>query len=162
ASDGAVHKRAYAESQGGGCIQLGSYAARLDTDKSPLLGQLLGALGTGVSLSAADYNALAGADIDLLGLVNAPLGAVTLQQAITTNQGISLAGFYLAAADVLKAESGATAAVSALQALAVGVPGLTIPAGELLSLGTGGSSGLGADLNVLDLVTAAAAVAGKN
>src|SRR5690606_25975213 len=112
--------------------------------------------------SAADYNALAGADIDLLGLVNAPLGAVTLQQAITTNQGISLAGFYLAAADVLKAESGATAAVSALQALAVGVPGLTIPAGELLSLGTGGSSGLGADLNVLDLVTAAAAVAGKN
>ena len=47
----------------GACFGIGSYAARLDTDSSPVLGELLGALGSGVSLSAADYNGLASTDV---------------------------------------------------------------------------------------------------
>jgi len=158
---GGAVRSAVADTAGGACFQIGSYAAALDTGASPLLGPLLGALGSNINLTAGNYQALADAQVELLDLLGANVGAVTLQEALEGSRLVSLADYYLATASALAKESGQTATVALLQSLAASVAplDLTIPIAELLSLDTGRASGLDAALNVLDLVTAGAQLA---
>ncbi|HWJ08010.1 MAG TPA: pilus assembly protein TadG-related protein [Nocardioides sp.] len=159
---GDARRTAVAQSLGGACFALGSYAARVNTGASPILGPLLGALGSNVNVSAIDYNGLANANIRLLDLIATKVGVGTLQELVQGNQLLSLGDFYLATAKVLS-KNGQAAYASLLQSMAVGVDDVALRAGDLLALGTGGSNGLDADLNLLDLVTAAAAAAtGEN
>ncbi|UMG91067.1 hypothetical protein [Nocardioides sp. TF02-7] len=109
---------------------MGSFAADLDTDDSPLLGPLLRILGSRVQLTVADYRALAAVDVDLLWLLDVDLAAGTLHELVDGSQLVGLADFYLAIAEVLARESGATAQVRLLQALAVGVGSVRIPLGR--------------------------------
>lgn len=159
ANEGWVTKTAYAEAQKKVCIQLGSYAARLKTGNSPLLGPLLGFLDSDLNLGVGDYNALAAVNLELLNLVDVNTAAGTVGELIEGNQLLGLADFYLATATALQQQSGNTAAVGLLQTLALRVPNIKIPLGELLDVGTGGASGLSAALNLLDLVSTAAFVA---
>ncbi|WP_028655833.1 pilus assembly protein TadG-related protein [Nocardioides sp. J54] len=159
---GDARRTAVAQSEGGACFSIGSYAARVNTGASPILGPLLGALGSNVNVGAIDYNGLANADIQLLDLLGAKVGAGTLGALVEGGQLLSLADFYLATAEVL-AQQGHAAYVGLLQSIAVGLEDVKLNAGDLIDLGTGGSTGLDAGLNLLDLVTAAAAAAtGQN
>ena len=73
----------------GACITAGPRLASVDTGKSALLGPLLsGMLGTGTSLNAVDWNALAGGNLNLLNFLNVlktDLGVSTPAQALSTN-----------------------------------------------------------------------------
>jgi uncharacterized membrane protein len=161
-NSGDAHRTAIAQSEGGACYALGSYAARLNTAKSPLLSTLLGPLGSNINVSAIDYNGLATTKISLLDLIGVNLGAGTLEELVQGNQLVSLGQFYVATASVLS-KNGQAAAASVLQAMSVGLNNIKLNAGDLIDLGTAGSNGLDADLNLLDLVTAAAAAAtGEN
>lgn len=155
---GDAHRTAIAQSEGGACFSIGSYAARVNTGASPILGPLLGALGSNINVSAIDYNGLANADVKLLDLLGVNVGAGTMEGLIEGGQLVSLGDFYVATAELLS-KQGDAASASLLQAMAVGVHDIQLNAGDLLDLGTGGSNGLDADLNLLDLVTAAAAAA---
>jgi hypothetical protein len=68
---------AFAGLEAGACFNIGSYAARLDPSRSPILGTLLGALGSDVALSAVDYNGLVTTDVSLLDLLSAEFAAGT-------------------------------------------------------------------------------------
>lgn len=156
-ASGAAARDAVAQAEGGACFSIGSYAARLDTGKSPLLGPLLGALGSNVTLSAVDYNGLANADVELLDLLGVAVGAGTLESLVQADQLISLGDYYLAIAEVISQEHAVQAEL--LQTIAATVQDVHLQAGDLLGLDTGGVSGLDAALNVFDLVTAGAAAA---
>jgi uncharacterized membrane protein len=157
-SGGAV-RSAVAGLEAGACFNIGSYAARLDTSSSPILGTLLGALGSNVALSALDYNGLATTDISLVDLLSVELAAGTVNELIQGNQLIGLGDFYLAAANALERQGGSAAQVALLEQLAASVNHRQLNAGDLLALGTGADSGLDAALNLYDLVTAGAAAA---
>lgn len=157
-AQGDAGRSAVAQSLGGACFSIGSYAARINTGASPILGPLLGALGSNINVSAIDYNGLANADIKLLDLLGAQVGAGTMQGLIEGGQLLSLGDFYLATAEVLSKQGNAVHA-ALLQSMAVGLQDVDLNAGDLLDLGTSGSNGLDAGLNLLDLVTAAAAAA---
>lgn len=156
---GDVDRAAVAQANGGACFAIGSYAARLDTGASPLLGPLLGVLGSNISLSAVDYNGLANAEVALIDLLRAEIGAGTLEELLTSSVG--LGSFYLALADVLDGEN--TAQATLLQSIAATVGPAQLALADILGVTTGTGTGLDASLNVLDLVTAAAAAAtGEN
>lgn len=159
---GAAVRSAVAGLEAGACFTIGSYAARLDTSTSPILGTLLGALGSNVALGVADYNGLVTTEVSLLDLLSAELAAGTLDELIEGSELIGLGDFYLAVAEVLEREGGSAAEVVLLEQLAASVGGFQLNAGDLLALGTDGSSGLDADLNLYDLVTASAAAATGN
>ena len=156
---GGASRTAIAAGVGGACFKIGSYAAALDSGASPVLDPLLDALGSGVVLTVADYQALAAADVELLDLLSADAGAVTLEEALSGT--VQLSDFYLALASALSRQPDKAAEVTILESIAASVSslGLTIPMADLLDLGTGGAAGLEATLNVLDLATAAAAAA---
>lgn len=164
---GTVARSAIATAEGGACFAIGSYAASLDTTTSPLLGDLLGLLGTGVSLDVADYNALAAADVDLAYFLGAKVGAVTLESVIDGDELVRLDDFYLATLEALRAQNaadpdpGTTAAISVLGRINALVGASQFKAADLLNLSTGGGSGLASSLNVFDLLTASAAAATK-
>jgi uncharacterized membrane protein len=156
-------RSAVANADSGACFTIGSYAARLDTSTSPILGTLLGAMGSNVALGVADYNGLVTTDVSLLDLLSVELAAGTVNELIKGNQLIGLGDFYLAAAQVLENQGGSAAQVLLLEQMAASVDNVQFNAGDLLALGNGADSGLDADLNLYDLVTAAAAAAtGQN
>ncbi|GAA3806100.1 TadG family pilus assembly protein [Nocardioides panacisoli] len=152
---GGAQRQATAIANGGACFAIGSYAARLDTGASPLLGPLLGALGSNVTLSAIDYNGLANTNVELLDLLGASIGAGTIESVL--NSSVSLGSFYVAIAHALDGQS--TAQAQLLQTIAASVGAAQVNLGDILGVTTGAGSGLTSDLNVLDLVTAAAAAA---
>lgn len=155
-SGGSATREAVAISEGGACFKLGSYAARLDTGESPVLGPLLGALGSQVALDALDYDGLVNANVALIDLLGVDLGAGSVEELIRGDELVSLGDFYLIAAKALEKGSGRTATVVLLEEIAADVDSVQIPIGELIDIGTGGSaSGLDAMLNVFDLVTGA-------
>lgn len=154
---GGASRDAVAIAEGGACFALGSYAARLNTGASPLLAPLLGALGSNIALSAVDYNGLANTDVKLVDLLGVKLGAGTIESVIDGDQLISLGSFYAAMASALGKNN--TATVSLLQTLSTQVGSKQIRLSDIIGLTTGSGSGLDADLNVLDLVTAAASAA---
>jgi uncharacterized membrane protein len=154
-NSGGAERQATAIANGGACFAIGSYAARLDTGASPLLGPLLGALGSNVTLSAIDYNGLANTNVKLLDLLGASIGAGTVDSVL--NSSVSLGSFYLAIAHALDGQS--TAQAQLLQTIAASVGAAQVDLGDILGVTTGAGTGLSSDLNVLDLVTAAAAAA---
>lgn len=157
AGSGGAARSAVAMSEGGACFGIGSYAAKLDTATSPILGPLLGALGSEVVLTAGNYDGLANVDVDLLEFLGVDLGAVTMEEVLEGSQLVGLGDFYLATADALTA--GQTAQVQLLESIAAEVESARVRVSDLLNLSTGSASGLESSLNLLDLVTAAAAAA---
>jgi uncharacterized membrane protein len=156
---GGAARSAIAMVEGGACFGIGSYAAQLDASASPLLGPLLSALGSDISLTVLNYEGLAGAEVDLVSLLGVKVDGVTLEELVNGDELISLGDFYAATASVLA--PGQTAALTALQVISASVDELDVevPIADLLSISTGGASGLDAALNVLDLVTAGATAA---
>ncbi len=156
---GGAARTAVASLEAGACFTIGSYVARLDTNDSPILGTLLGALGSNVTLSAGDYNGLANTDLALLDVLTADAGIGTVDQLVRGNELVGLGDFYLLTADVIRRQGGSAAQVVLLETLAAQVDDVDFRAGDILGLDTQGSAGLDAALNLYDLVTAAAAAA---
>ncbi|WP_370248744.1 hypothetical protein [Nocardioides sp.] len=149
---GRASRSAIASSSQGACFSVGSYAARIKTGDSTLLGPLLSALGGNITLGVADAGQLAAADVTLLQLVQTGLIAASPEAALTT--AVKLSSLMLATAEVLRRESGQTAQIALLQRLATGTLGSTmVKLGDLLKLDTGSSAALNGSLNVFDLVS---------
>ena len=135
-----------------------SIGSRLASVNGGIINGYLGALtGSSVSLSVADYNALAGADIDLFGLLdalhtNAGLSAVDYQHIldaqVTTAQALNAAA---------ATTSDATTA-AALRTLASQSGNRTVLLGSLFNIGSYGSASSGSaglvKLNAMALATA--------
>lgn len=155
---GSAERSAIGTARSGACFQIGSYAARLNSGKSPLLAPLLGAINSNINLSVADYKGLANASVSLIDLLGVDLGAGTVEELIKGNRLVSLKDYYLIVAEAIKRGSGQTAQVALLQSIAakLGAVALNVPIADLLHVGTGGAEGLSAALNALDLVTAGA------
>ncbi|GGS28678.1 hypothetical protein [Deinococcus knuensis] len=139
------------------CVAAGPRLLSVDSTQSPILNALFGGLlgGGGVTLSAADWNAIANADIDL-GLF---LNALKTQTAVGTTSGalnadVSVLQFVNAAAQAAQTQ-GNTAAVNALNLLTPAVSGLsgTLKVGDLLKLEGDSAAFLTSKLNVLNLLT---------
>lgn len=148
---------------------VGSGLAALDGSGLPnaVLGALL---GTKLTLSLMDYNALAGARIDSFRVLDALGASLNLQAASYTQivQAQASVGQVLMA--VRTAAQGNTAAVSALTSLLNALPnaGNLIPVGQIDALGDAaalapGRGIAGPSVQVMGLVSAAAAIAnGQN
>ncbi|KRF17862.1 hypothetical protein ASG90_05895 [Nocardioides sp. Soil797] len=163
ADKGSTGKQAIAEAPAGACFAIGSYAARVRTGESPLLGPLLGIVDSDLNLDVGDYNALARANVSLLDLLSADTSVGTIDEVIKGDKLVGLSDFYLATASALAKNTAYAAQATLLQSIGLKVPNIPVKLGDLLDLDTGGSSGLDAGLNVLDLVSAAAMAAnGEN
>lgn len=139
------------------CVTAGPRLVSVDSNQSILLNALFQALlpGTSVQLSVLDWNALAGADINLnllLTQLGTNLGVSDPSQVLTTE--ITLGDLQLAMVQVLQAD-GNTAAANALQLLPLNVPGLsgTIQLAGLLQLSLPPGSLAEVNLDLLDLIT---------
>ena len=158
AESGSAERRAVGTAASAACFRLGSFAARLDSSNSELLDDLV---GDALDVTAIGYSGLADASITLAGLateldVASPDGLVDLN-------ALRLGDLYLAAADVLEREGGSAADVTLLRQIAAKVGDLQVDLADVLSMSSGGSAGLGAAINVLDLVAATAFAAnGEN
>lgn len=150
ANDGWVSKSAYAEYADRTCIQVGSYVANGDLNAG-VLGPLLGVLGTRLGIAVGDLESLAEVDVSLLGLLGAQVNGVSMSSLLGAD--VALGDYYLAIAEVARQER-ATAQAQLLELIAGRVSGLSLNLGDVLALGTGGTSGLNADVNVFDLVAA--------
>ncbi|MCW0180626.1 MAG: pilus assembly protein TadG-related protein [Zavarzinia sp.] len=149
-------------------VRIGSGLAGLDNG---LLNTILGALlGSSVNLTALDYNGLLGANVDLLGF----LDAYAVRAGLNVGDYDGLLGADVSALGVigLAAELAQNAAAGDPSALGLGLglgdafPGIsklplvglsdvTVKLGDLLGVGLGtAQSGLATTLNVFDLVTA--------
>ncbi len=129
---------------------------------------LSGLLGTTVSLSVMDYNALASAQVDLFQYSNAlksrlDLTGGSFNQTLATK--MSTAEALGGIADVLNA-NGNTSAASAMQTLANAAGSQEIEMGSLMNLGPYGdqdylnpNGGSGVSVSALDLATAALGIA---
>ncbi|WP_313144466.1 hypothetical protein [Stenotrophomonas sp.] len=141
----------------GACVSAGPRLASVDSTQSPLLNLLFGALlpGTSLNLSVADWNSLAGANVNLNALLTQLNGGVTVsdpRQVLNTN--ISLGQLRAAMVQVLQAD-GQTAAANVLNALPLGVAGTSgsIRLADILQVALPTGSLATVRLNVLDLLT---------
>src|SRR5690606_14376359 len=141
----------------GACVIAGPRLASVSTTQSALLNPLLQGLlpGTSIDLTVADWNGLAGADIDLnllLTRLAADVGVSEPGQVLDAD--VQLGTLMLAAADVLEAD-GQTLAANALELLGLRGGGLmgTVRLAELLELGFPPGALGNVRLGVLDLVT---------
>src|SRR5699024_1875364 len=100
-SKGGAVRSAVATASGGACFSIGSYAARLDSSQSPILGPLLADLGSNVSLSSADYQGLAHSAVSLADFLGVNLGAGTMKSLIQADKLIGIDDYYLAVAKAL-------------------------------------------------------------
>lgn len=151
-------------------FSIGSRLVAVDTrDAAPVINELLGnLLGTHLSLSAMSYDALLGADIDLLGFLTALAGKAHIQAGTydeVLQSNVSIGQFVLALADVGPSPE----AKAALKAMAAGLlsSDLTVPLSHLVSLGPVGrlalgdkATGLTANADVMSLLSAGAILAG--
>lgn len=140
----------------GACITAGPRLASIDTDKSALLGPLLGGmLGSGVSLNAVDWNALAGGNLNLLNFLKLLQVQLNLSSPAQT-LGANVTLLQITNALALQAQAEARPQlVSALSGLAAQLngAGATVRLGDLLHL-TVDSASLGTStVNALDMFT---------
>lgn len=143
-----------------------SIGSRLLSLNGGLLNTLLsGLLGGGINLSVMDYNALIGANINLLEFLDTlaldiGLTAGNYQQLLDTNVGL---GQVLQAAANASQNTGVSAAVTKLLGVANALNlqlATLVDLGPLAELGVGtGRSALGAAVNVFDLLRTMAEVA---
>jgi uncharacterized membrane protein len=145
-----------------------SIGSRLASLNGGIVNELLGKLlGTNLSLSVMDYNALLGADVDLLGFLDALAGKADITAGTyddVLDSDVSIGRLVSALADV----SSSPQASAALKTMAAGLlsSDTTVPLSRLVSLGPIGglalgarSPGLTAKANVMSLITAGAALA---
>ena len=140
----------------GACITAGPRLASVDTGKSALLGPLLGGLlGSGVSLNALDWNALAGGDLNLLNflkLLQTQLNVSSPAQALSANLTLAQIANALALEAQAEAKPQLAAALSNLGSQLNGVGG-TVRLGDLLQL-SANTGDLGTTtVNALDMFT---------
>lgn len=117
-----------------------SKLAELDSNQSLLLNPIFGGLlGTTLNLSAADWNGILDANINLLSFLDGLSSELNLEignyNGILTTD-ISLADLIDVSIQVLNASGGSTASVTALNTLAASIPAFTPPIqlGEILNL----------------------------
>jgi uncharacterized membrane protein len=145
-----------------------SIGSRLASLNGGIVNELLGKLlGTNLSLSVMDYNALLGADVNVLGFLGALAGKADITAATyddVLQSDVSVGRFVSALADI----SPGPQANAALKAMAAGLAAsdTTIPLSHLISLGPVGKLALGAQppgldasANVMSLLSAGAAIA---
>ncbi|GAB2984560.1 hypothetical protein [Nocardioides montaniterrae] len=165
-ASGQASRNAVSYSNPGACFRVGSFVAALDTgDSSPLINAIVGgALGSSLNLDLVSYKALAGANVSLADLVNTGqlhVGSVT---ELLSDNTLNIADLVTATAMVMSSNGGYTSAqITAINAVktAIGASGPVIKMGDLLAASSGDQSALNASLNVLDIVTGSALVAGK-
>lgn len=161
---GSVARTAYARYGGipTAAFQVGSFGATV-LDDGFLNNLLTSAIGSPVDLDLLHYEGLANADLtidELLGLIdipdaNVPLSTLTPQEALDTT--VALGDVWIAAVQAL-VNRGDTANAEVLQGLIdLGVPNADVTLGDLLAVDSPGEdSGLGAGLDVLDIIGATA------
>ena len=139
----------------GACVTVGPRLANVDLAKSALLNALYGnLLGGNLSLSVADWNALAQGDVGLLGFLNALQARTavgTPDQALAANATLGQLAAALQAsaqADANIALANAYASLASQLAFASG----TIRMADLLQLSVPAASLAGVRLNALDLL----------
>ena len=148
-------------------VSVGSRLAELD---GGMLNAVLGGLlGTRLSLSLADYRALAGTSVDLFGVSNAVAAQAGVIGTYSTLAGTAVRTSYvLSGLSAVAAQSGASSgALAALMTLgnALGVSSNRLPFGTLIGFGPYGTYQIGssapvtAKLGVLDLLFGAAEIA---
>ena len=152
-------------------FSVGSRLASVRTDASILSGLLNGLLGTSLTLSLMDYQALANADIDVIAFLNALATEVNL----TAGTYGDVLALEATVGQVLRALASSIGNNGQVRQLVLQLAGgtkagaLQIPLSHLLDLGNLGrlaigqpAGGLQAMVGVMDLVGAAAAVANHN
>jgi uncharacterized membrane protein len=145
-----------------------SIGSRLASLNGGIVNELLGKLlGTDLSLSVMDYNALLGADVNVLSFLGALAGKADITAATyddVLQSDVSVGRFVSALADINPKPQ----ANAALKAMAAGLSAsdTTIPLSHLISLGPVGKLALGAEppgldatANVMSLLSAGAAIA---
>jgi uncharacterized repeat protein (TIGR01451 family) len=140
----------------GACITAGPRLASVDTDKSALLGPLLGGLlGSGVSLNAVDWNALAGGNLNLLNtlkILQTQLNLSSPSQALSANVTLAQIATALSLEAQAEAKPQLASALSGLASALNGAGG-TVRLGDLLKL-TADTGSLGTTtVNALDMLT---------
>jgi uncharacterized membrane protein len=141
------------------CFRLGSFAAGIDTNSSTLLASLMpGFLDVStVNVSAVGYQGLAALNVSLLDLVAVSGLGVGSPDALLVLDELSVADFYAAMASAVQANGGPTASVVALQTLSASATlAGAFKVRDLLEIASADTAALSAQLNVLDLVLAAA------
>jgi len=141
----------------GACVSAGPRLASIDSTQSPILNLLFGALlpGTTLNLSVADWNNLAGANINLNALLTQLNGGVVVSDpSQVLNANITLGQLRAAMVQVLQAD-GQSAAANVLNALPLGVAGTSgsIRLADILQIALPTGSLATVRLNVLDLLT---------
>ena len=141
----------------GACVSAGPRLVSVDSTQSPILNLLFSALlpGTSLTLSVADWNSLAGANVNLNALLTQLNGGVTVSdpsQVLNTN--ITLGQLRAAMVQVLQAD-GQTVAANVLNVLPLGVAGTSgsIRLADILQVALPTGSLATVRLNVLDLLT---------
>ncbi|MDY0973816.1 hypothetical protein SOM61_02485 [Massilia sp. CFBP9012] len=140
----------------GACITAGPRLASIDTNKSALLGPLLGGLlGTGVSLNALDWNALAGGNLNLLNflkVLQTQLNLSSPSQVLGANVTLAQIANALSVEAQAEAKPQLAAALSGLASQLNGA-GATVRLGDLLKI-TADTGSLGTTtVNALDMFT---------
>jgi uncharacterized repeat protein (TIGR01451 family) len=140
----------------GACITAGPRLASVNTSQSALLGPLLGGmLGTGASLNAVNWNALAGGNLNLLNFLNVlktDLGVSTPAQALSANVTLAQVANALAVQAQAEARPQLASALNGLASQLNGVGG-TVRLGDLLKV-TADTGSLGTTtINALDMFT---------
>lgn len=142
---------------------LGTSLASLNTNQSALLGPLLNALlGFNLSGQVVGYKGLASADLTL-GALASQLGFDLGSSTTLLNSNVTLAGLYTAGAQVLS-QNGDVADAALLNSIATSVPSplrnVSFTLGDLFDVSASDlGAALSSDVNVLQLVNAAAQVA---
>ena len=161
AADGEASRSAIAMASPAACLRLGSTLLDLQSGNSAILNAVLGDILNGsVNLTAVSYQGLAEAELTLAELA-AELGAGTASQLLATS--VSLGTFYAAVADVLR-DNGSTTHADLVDTTLLGVLGAgvglgNVVVGQMLALGAGGDSALGAKVDALSLLMTSAFVA---
>ena len=140
----------------GACVTAGPRLASVNTSQSALLGPLVGGmLGTGASLNAVDWNALAGGNLNLLNFLNVlktDLGVSTPAQALSANVTLAQVANALAVQAQAEARPQLASALNGLASQLNGVGG-TVRLGDLLKV-TADTGSLGTTtINALDMFT---------
>ncbi len=155
ASSGFAARSAVAQASKTACFGIGSYLLRLSTGESPLLNAIV---GDALHTTVLGYDGLATVNLSLLGLAT-QLGVGTPQELATTS--VTAGQLFSAMATVISRNSPQTSAdlnaVGILPAAATAsTPAFSL--GDLITLGPDAGAALGATINALDLVKAAAAL----
>lgn len=139
-------------------FSIGSGLLSLDTDRSALLGPLLGQLlHTHVAVDAVSYNGLANVNVTLLDLIKAEGNVGTVKELLDLK--LTLADIMVLTAKALGQDH--VAQVNLLNALALDITNdEKITLGDVLKVDlANGTVAAGAEINVRDLITVAAEVA---